>query len=729
MARLLLVSNRLPVTVTAGDNGIAVERSSGGLATGLRGPHERSGGLWIGWPGNMNGLDATRRSELGARLRDLGTVPIELTPEEVHGYYEVFSNGVLWPLFHYLVDRVNLDNWHFSTYQRVNERFADQVADEYRPGDLIWVHDYHLALLPALLRARLPDARIAFFLHIPFPSSEVLRLLPWREEVLEGLLGADLIGFHTLTYVRHFTSSLLAIVGIEAEVDRVQYGGRVVRLGAFPMGIDAARFDANARTAAIVARAEAIRQEAGDRRILLGVDRLDYTKGIPRRLLALERLLLQQPELASTIRLIQVTVPSRSGTETYGEFRRQLDEIVGRINGAFATPDAVVIHYMYRAIDEAELVAMYRAADVLLVTSLRDGMNLVAKEFVASRSDEDGVLVLSEFAGAASELGEALRINPYDIDRTAATILRALTMPARERRVRMRALRERVAAGDIHRWADSFIEALAATHDGDASCLARSSAPEVIDALVERLRRAERLLVLLDYDGTLVPFMDTPEQAAPDAELLAMLTALASRPGTNVHLLSGRTREDLETWFGKLPLGLHAEHGFSSRFDPASEWETVRPISMAWKEKVGVILDQFVARTPGAWIEEKTASLAWHYRLAQPGFGRRQASELRHCLHDLLANLPVHVLQGEKVVEVRLFGIHKGIAAQRIVLERPVDAILAVGDDSTDDDMFEALPASSINVRVGPRASRARYQLADVNAVRDFLRRLTPRSG
>ena len=728
MARLLLVSNRLPVTVKTGEDGLVVERSSGGLATGLRGPHERSGGLWIGWPGTTNGLADTQRAELDHVLREMGTVPIELTPEEVHGYYEAFSNGVLWPLFHYLVDRVNLDNWHFDTYQSVNERFADLVAEEYRPGDLIWVHDYHLALLPALLRARVPDARIAFFLHIPFPSYEVLRLLPWRDEILEGLLGADLIGFHTLSYVRHFTVSLLAILGLEAEVDRVQYGGRVVRLGAFPMGIDAARFDANARTAPIMARAEAIRQEAGGRRILLGVDRLDYTKGIPRRLLALERLLLQQPELASTLRLIQVTVPSRSGTETYGEFRRQLDEIVGRINGAFATPDSVVIHYMYRAIDEAELVAMYSAADVLLVTSLRDGMNLVAKEFIACRGDESGVLVLSEFAGAASELGEALRINPYDIEHTAATILRALTMPARERQVRMHALRARVFARDIHSWADTFIEALASTHDGEGGRAARSSPPEVIDSLVERLGRAAKLLILLDYDGTLVPFMDTPEQAVPDPELLAILSALAARPETFVHLLSGRTREDLEMWFGKLPLGLHAEHGFSSRFDPASEWESLRPISMAWKEKVSVILDQFVARTPGAWIEEKTASLAWHYRLAEPAFGRRQARELRHCLHDMLANLPVNVLQGEKVVEVRLYGIHKGIAAQRIVLERPVDAILAVGDDSTDDDMFEALPASSINVRVGPRASRARYQLADVNAVRDFLRRLTPRS-
>ena len=729
MARLLLVSNRLPVTVQIGDAGLTVQRSSGGLATGLRDAHERSGGLWMGWPGDVSGLDTAHAAGMEATLRDLGTVPIALTPAEVHGYYESFSNGVLWPLFHYLVDRVDLDNWDFNTYQRVNERFADQVAEEYRPGDLVWVHDYHLALVPALLRSRLPEARIAFFLHIPFPSSEVFRLLPWREEILEGLLGADLIGFHTLSYVRHFQASLLAILGLEADVDRLHYGGRLVRLGAFPMGIDAVRFDGKARTPEVAARARAIRQEAGERRILLSVDRLDYTKGIPRRLLVLERLLRQQPELAATLRVIQVTVPSRAGVGTYDDFRRQVDEIVGRINGDFATPDAVVIHYMYRALDEDELVAMYCAADILLVTPLRDGMNLVSKEFVASRVDEDGVLVLSEFAGAASELGEALRINPYDIDQGAATILRALGMPARERRARMRALRERVFAGNIHRWADGFIEALAAVEEGEHVRAAAYSTPEMVDTLARRVGRASSVVLLLDYDGTLVPFADRPEQAAPDAELLAILAALAARPATYVHLLSGRVREDLATWFGNLPVGLHAEHGLWSRLDPGGEWEATRPITTAWKDKVRTILEQFVSRTPGAWVEEKTVSLAWHYRLTEPAFGRRQARELRHYLHEALSNLPVHVLKGEKVIEVRLYGIHKGAAAQRVVLDRKADLVVAIGDDHTDDDMFEALPVGSITVQVGPRASRARHQFADVAVVRDFLRRIAATPG
>ena len=725
MSRLLLVSNRLPVTVALESGKVRAERSCGGLATGLRGPHERSGGLWIGWPGELQGFDAAQRGEMQSLLRGMGTVPVELSTEEAHGYYHHFSNGVLWPLFHYMVDRVDLDSWHFESYLRVNERFADLVADEMRPGDLVWVHDYQLTLVPALLRARAPEARIAFFLHIPFPSSEVFRLLPWREEILEGILGADLIGFHTLSYVRHFANSLLAILGLETQVDRLDWGGRQVRLGAFPMGVDSRRFDAMARQPEVERRAREVRQEAKGRRILLGVDRLDYTKGIPRRLLALERLLRRQPELAATIRLLQVTVPSRVGTGTYEEFRRSVDEIVGRINGEFATSDSVVIHYMYRAIDEQELVAMYRAADVMLVTPLRDGMNLVAKEFVASRPDEDGVLVLSELAGAASELGEALRINPYDLEQVSFTILRALTMSARERRARMRALRARLFDNDIHSWVDRFIGALEDSKVEVPGPMARLSTAEELEALVRRLRRADRLLLLLDYDGTLVPFADKPELAGPDPEILALLEQLAARPGTRVHVLSGRQREDLDTWLGSIPVGLHAEHGFWWRLEPGGDWEAARPLSTEWKAKVLPIFEQFAARTAGSWIETKTASLAWHYRLSDPTFARSQARELRHYLHEALSNQPVEVLKGEKVIEVRPYGTHKGIAVQRIILDQSADVVLAMGDDHTDDDMFAALPPGGIAVQVGAREGRARYRLADVAAARTFLRRLT----
>ncbi|HZA91286.1 MAG TPA: bifunctional alpha,alpha-trehalose-phosphate synthase (UDP-forming)/trehalose-phosphatase, partial [Gemmatimonadales bacterium] len=450
MHRVLIVANRLPVTVKATDRGVDVQRSAGGLATGLLRPHEQSGGLWIGWSGAPEGLTAEQQSELDHQLAAMRLVAVPLTADQVTRYYENFSNGVLWPLFHYLLDQVPLHVRDWDAYAEVNERFADIVAEHYRPGDLIWVHDYQLLLLPDLLRKRLPDACIGFFLHIPFPSEELFRTLPERDRLLRGLLGADLVGFHTPAYLRHFAASLTQL-GLTVEIDKVQLSDREVRLGVFPMGIDAAAFMKLAEDPAVQQEARALRSDESVR-LLVGVDRLDYTKGIPRRLLSYEKMLQTHPELRERVRLVQVAVPSRTGVEAYQEYRALVEGLVGRINGDFGTPRWVPVHYIFRSLSEAELVALYRAADVMLVTPLRDGMNLVAKEFVASRTDGDGVLVLSEFAGASWELPEAIQVNPYDVDGMAESAYRALMMDPEERRSRLAPLRIRVETYDVHRW-------------------------------------------------------------------------------------------------------------------------------------------------------------------------------------------------------------------------------------------------------------------------------------
>jgi trehalose 6-phosphate synthase/phosphatase len=455
--RLLIVSNRLPVTACVTIDGVRATESGGGLATGLRPWHERSRGVWLGWPGDVSAATAAQRRAFDDDLDTRGIVPVHLSAAQVDGYYHGFANGVLWPVFHSLVDRVPTHAAGWEAYREVNERFADAVAREYRRGDTIWIHDYQLMLVPALLRQRLPHARIGFFLHIPFPSSDVFRILPWRRELLRGLLGADLVGFHAGDYMRHFTASLRHIDGIEPDEDQVRAGGREVKLGVFPMGVDAAAFAALATDSAVLGQVEAIRRDAGGRRIVLGVDRLDYTKGIPQRLEALESLLARNPELRDEMRYIQIAVPSRGDVDAYQQFRRDVEERVGRINGAYGTLRSAPVHYLHRSVSPHELVALYRAADVMLVTPLRDGMNLVAKEFAASRVDDDGVLVLSEFAGASAELHGAMKVNPYDVDGVADTIRRALSMPAEERQVRMRSLRRRVSVHDVHRWADGFV--------------------------------------------------------------------------------------------------------------------------------------------------------------------------------------------------------------------------------------------------------------------------------
>lgn len=702
---------------------MSVKPSAGGLATGLWGPHQQGDGLWFGWPGDVGKLNAAQREEVDRKLRDLRTVPLDLSDQEYHRYYEGFSNGVFWPLCHYQIEKVSIDSRDFEVYQRVNERLADIVAASYEPGDTIWVHDYHLMLLPEMLRERVPDARIGFFLHIPWPSSEVFRILPSREAILRGLLGADLIGFHTHSYMRHFASALLRLLGLEARADSVEFGGRKVHIGAFPMGIDAAEFAETADKPEVLRSAEQIRNDPHPCRLFVAVDRLDYSKGIPRRLMAFERFLELNRDLQNKVRLIQVAVPSRDNIGSYQRLRRQVEELLGRINSRFATPTWVPIHSMYRSLGREEVIALYRAADVMTVTPLRDGLNLVAKEFCASRTDEDGVLVLSEFAGAAAELGEALRVNPYDLDKMADAFKQALDMGHEERRRRMRAMRERVFERNVHEWCRSFLHSLEQIGNREQQSRPTILRGQRLDSLVAELREAPELVILLDYDGTLVPFAAFPELAAPDPELTQLLDELGRHPRLRLHLLSGRMRADLEKWFSDLPIGLGAEHGFWLR-PPAAEWRSLAEDDGAWREQVLQIMRDFADQTPGSFIETKTASAAWHYRNCDVDFGLFQSNELRVHLVGMLANMPVQVLQGEKVIEVRLQGVNKGAAAHSILGEHFAGKVVALGDDRTDEDMFAAVQPFGYAIQVGYKSTQARFRLPGFRETRDFLRRL-----
>jgi trehalose 6-phosphate synthase/phosphatase len=723
-SRIVIVSNRLPVTVRHDAGNPTLTLSVGGLATGLRAQHDASGGVWIGWPGSGDEITAAERASLEEQLAAMRIVPVWLSDSEVRRFYDGVSNGVLWPLFHYRLDQLPLHVRDWDAYEAVNARFAEAVVAQHRPGDVVWVHDYQLMRLPHLIRQRLPEARIGFFLHIPFPSSEVFRTLPFRQQVLEGLLGADLIGFHTPAYMRHFASTLLRTLGVPVEVDRVRFGDRELALGVFPLGVDTEAFAALACDPGVAAEAASFRTDA-DSALLVGIDRLDYTKGIPRRLLAFEKLLLDHPPLREHVRLVQVAVPSRPDVDAYQEFRHQVDALIGRVNGAFGTPRWVPVHYIHRGLTPAEVVALYRAADVMLVTPVRDGMNLVAKEFVAARTDEDGVLVLSEFAGAASELAEALLVNPYDVDEAAAVYHRALTMPLVERRTRMQGLRRRVLNSDVHRWAISFLEMVEAVSARRRAPVLPTTPPDRVQAVLGRMRASPRLLLLLDYDGTLVPFAGVPELAVPDAELLELLRRLAVRPGTSVHVVSGRPRETMERWLGVLPIGLHAEHGFWSRDTPDGSWESLPRPTTDWCALVRPILEDFSARTPGALVEDKSVSLAWHYRMADPEFGVLQANELRVHLHELLSNAPVEILPGEKVIEVRPYGVTKASVVRRLGSAAPDVTLAAFGDDRTDEELFAALPAGALSFHVGPLPSRAEIRLGNVADARRLLSSLS----
>ncbi|WP_223642525.1 bifunctional alpha,alpha-trehalose-phosphate synthase (UDP-forming)/trehalose-phosphatase [Corallococcus sp. EGB] len=720
MARLLLVSNRLPVTVKAEKDAVSVVRSAGGLATGLSQPHERSGGMWIGWPGDVSRLTDGQRAQVEKQLSDLRCVPLYLSASEVSRFYEGYSNRVLWPLCHYMLDRIPRQDRDWEAYRKVNERFADLAAKHYQPGDTIWVHDYQLMLVPGMLRQRLPQARIGYFHHIPFPSSEIFSTLPRRGELLKGLLGADLIGFHAVSYVRHFSGTLLRHLGLDTDIDRVLFQGREVRVGAFPMGIDAAAFEALAQEPGVLEEVKTLHERSHGERLLVGIDRLDYTKGIPRRLLAVQRVLERAPALRGRLRFIQVAVPSRTQVQAYAEYRETVDELVGRINGLYGTVHSTPVHYLYRALNEKQLVSLYRGADVMLVTPVRDGMNLVAKEFCAARPDEDGVLVLSEFAGAAAEMRDALLVNPYDVEDMADAIEQALEMPRPERQERMRNLRASVKSRDVHWWVERFLDRL----QGLPSVAERPPLPDGMAAL-DALKGPGRKVLFLDYDGTLVGFAPTPELAAPDAELMTLLRELSARPDLSVHIVSGRPRETLEAWFGELPVGLHAEHGLWSRMRRGQPWQALPGVSFEWKPKVKPVLDAFAARVTGSFVEEKTASLAWHYRKVDAEFGALQARELRLLLFEKFSQEPMHILPGDRVVEVRPRGVHKGrVVSEVLKQEAPDVRVVALGDDVTDEDLFAAVPAGGITIHAGNKHTRAAYRVEGPPQVRRFLKGL-----
>ena len=723
MSRLILVANRLPVSLDLSDGQVQVQASAGGLATGMRGLSKQESTSWVGWPGGTPGSDE-QRALLDEKLAEHSATPVYLSEQEAERFYDGMSNSVIWPLFHYLVDRMPMLVRDFDEYRAVNERFADAVCAQAKEEDLIWVHDYHLLLLPKILRERLPRARIGFFLHIPFPSSEIFRLLPHREELLRGMLGANLIGFHTFGYARHFSDALLGNLGIEAELDRVDVESGKVSIGVFPMGIDVQSFERLANSAELPDRVSELRRAQGVEQLLLGVDRLDYTKGIPRKLLAMERLLERSPHYRGKVRLLQVAVPSRENVAEYKSLRADVEGLVGRINGASGSlHDDAPIHYLYKALTQEELVASYRAADVMVVTPLRDGMNLVAKEYIASRTTGDGVLVLSELAGAASELGEALTVNPYDVESMAVGFDRALSMPESERRERMSALRDKVRARPVELWAQSFVSALETGERGPEPRDLRRD-PHELEVLAQGLAKHSQVLLALDYDGTLVPIVKNPDLARPDAALRQLLAMLARMPGVQVCVVSGRAQSSLASWLGELPLDLVAEHGVWSKRADAEEWIChVDQSTLGWLPDARKILETYVERAPGAFLEEKTAGLAWHYRLVDPYLGVALARELRVHLVRHFAQAPVSILAGRKVLEMRPQGIDKGTAVRDFLgLFRPEQVIGAAGDDRTDEDLFAALPEGSLSLCAGTFATRAGYRVSGPDQIRLFLR-------
>jgi trehalose 6-phosphate synthase/phosphatase len=723
MSRLLIVSNRLPITMTRKEGKLAFEPSAGGLATGLGSIYLTRDSLWVGWPGVARERVENSRPEVDSRLLEKRFHPVWISQYEIENHYYGFCNKTLWPLFHYLALYTIYSKNYWEAYKSVNSAFCDEVVKVARDDDVIWVQDYHLMLLPRMIRERMPESSIGFFLHIPFVSSEVFRLLPWRREILEGLLGADLVGFHTYDYVHHFVESVRRVTGYEHSFGEISVGGRTVRADAFPMGIDYQRFAGAERDAAVQKEMRRVHDKVGERKIILSIDRLDYTKGIPERLEIFDMFLDRYPEYRGQVTMILVAVPSRTGVEHYRMLKRRLDELIGRINGKYGTFDWMPVWYLYRSLPFKMMVALYSAADVALVTPLRDGMNLIAKEFIASKGDGHGVLILSEMAGAAKELGEAIIVNPNNKDEIVDALHAALTISPEEQVERNRAMQTRLARYSVAGWADDFLDCLARAKLRQHDTVVSRLTAEKREALRKAYQETSSRLILLDYDGTLVAFRDRPEKAVPDAELLSILKNLSRTEANEVVIVSGRDVDTLQGWFGDMDMGMVAEHGVWTR-DRGGEWTMLEALKNDWKSEIRSLVELYVDRTPGSFIEEKGYSLSWHYRKADARLASVRAKELKEDLIRLTENLGVRVLEGSKVIEIKDAGINKGRAVSRWLGRKRWDFILAIGDDWTDEDMFDVLPETAYSIKVGLSASKARFNLDSQADVRGLLKEL-----
>ncbi len=725
MGKLIMVSNRLPVKIAA--DGTAT-RTTGGLASALEGAGLEEEPLWVGWPGQ-----ATEEFEdpeaIKREMVKSGTVPVFLTRDEMDGFYEGYSNSTLWPLLHTMVERAKFSNDWWQAYEAVNRKFAEVIMEVAEDGDQVWVHDYHLFLVPAMLRGQEKGLKVGFFLHTPFCSSEIFRVLPDRGAVLKGVLGADVIGFHTFNYLRHFRSSILRVLGWETEMEGFWHEGREVHLGVYPIGHNHAGFEA-ALTAPgfpeVLARHTA---DLAGKRLILSVERLDYTKGLPAKLAAMRRFLENHPEKRDEVLFMLIAVPSRQGVAEYDALTEEVQREVGAINGQFGKLGHSPVQFLHRGFPLEDLAAFYALSEVCLVTPLRDGMNLVAKEFLDCQRPEisprPGVLILSEFAGAAQELSHSIQVNPYDVDDVASAINRALEMPDAERRSRIEMMQGRLRKQDSAAWTRLFLKDLDKVPPRDERVAIVEMKPLAAE-LATQVKAGKRLGLFLDYDGTLRDFVDVPENAVPDSGLPGLIRELAGFPNVKVAVVSGRAADFLQLHLGGLDATLVGEHGYRWLQDGHGEWELFNPhVNTDWKQSIRDHLEQASLMTPGTHVEEKQSALVWHYRKADPEFGAWRARALLDELMTMAANLPVTVHHGQKIVEVSSQQVSKGAAVDFLMKAWECDIALVAGDDQTDETMI-ALEPEGIEfhaVKVGSGSTRAGYR-TDISGLRVFLEKL-----
>lgn len=729
-SRVIIVSNRLPITLKQDPKSGQYhhQTSSGGLVTGLSAFFRSHQTIWVGHSGIFSGDKDSK--ELINSLEAQNFFAVKLTKKQYAGYYNGMSNDVIWPLFHYFPSAVKLNSHDWQYYKDVNQIFADKILSIAQPGDYIWVHDYQLMLLPKLLRDSNKQLNIAYFHHIPFPSSEVFRLLPFRDEILAGLMGSDLIGFHTYDYVRHFLTATMRLANMDSHLDEICFNDRFVKVRALPLGVDEQMIEVIQNKDFHQSEDyQSLKKSLNGRNIFLGIDRLDYTKGIPERLEAFQLFLQRNPEYVGKVVLIQICVPSREEVSTYGKLRATVERLVSKINGTYSQPGYSPIQYIYQSLSKDQILELYHLSDVALVTPLRDGLNLVCKEYVCARTKNSGALILSEFAGAASEMGEAILVNPKNIPSVAKAMLSALEMPLEEKERRMKAMRSRILSTTNHVWSTNFMKEWQDQANKNHN-RSRTLIGSVADELMTSIKEKKRVFLFLDFDGTLTPIVRRPEDAIPTKELKQLLTKLQNETSCEVSIVTGRSKLFCEEHFCAVPINLVAEHGAYIRYKNDPQWycQITKEEFAELKPKIMRILEHFTNCVPGSFIEEKHLSVVWHYRCAEPVFARSQSFDLSQDLLQLLSKTSYSVFSGKKNLDIRHCFSSKGRAVEALLKHAQLgkgDAILTAGDDRTDEEMHKVSPEENYSIHIGQANPYAKYYLKTSDDMIALLKALT----
>lgn len=730
MSRLILASNILPVLITWQEETYLIEKTDEQTISGLQDFYRSYTPLWVGLTGFENHDFTSREKQaLQKNLEPFDCIPVFPRAKDHNLFLHGFSRNTIWPLFHYFTEHVTYSEVSWRAYVKMNRLYLEKILEVVEDGDILWIHDYHLMLLPQMIREQKPGISIGLFIHIPFPSFEIFRLLPWRQEIIEGMLGADLIGFQTYDYVRHFMSSVRRLLGVDSMFNRISLGERTLKVDVFPKGINYDRFRNKSlsvhsqpgKPSVVQEEMRMFKESAQLDKLIISIDKLDYTKGIPQRIRAFERFIQTYPEYQGKVSLIVQAIPSGETSVSFFNLKSKVDELVGRINGNYGTIKWTPVRYLNQVFSMDERIDLYSLSDIALILPLRDGMNLVAKEFVASRHNGEGVLILSELAGASKELHEAILVNPNDLDQIAEALREAIEMPAEEQVRRNKVMMQRLQRYTILRWANEFMKSLESVKEIQEVNLTRKVNITRMRQIVLAYRESKKRILFLDYDGTLAWFKKDPEDAKPDQQLKGILTELTKDSDNTVVIISGRDKETLSRWFdSKWNIHFIAEHGVWLR-EPERDWHMMEQINNDWKEPVQPLLEYYVDQTPRTFIEHKNFSLVWHYRNADPDLGPQRAWELKDELRTLTSNLNLEIMDGDKVLEIKYSGINKGRAALQKLGNNQYDFIFAVGDDWTDEYTFEAMPEGAYTIKVGTKGTKASYYIESVELVRELL--------